>query len=249
MWRLALVLLMLGFDVPAASSAGIPTVVAVYPSGLTVPENLLRISIRFAAAPTQPVLRKIALKNPDGSIVDAAFLEQELWSPDGTVLTVLLDPGRVKTGLVVHDLLGRALTAGRPVELLLDDQVIKSWQVREEKRTAPNPKEWHIAPPQAGTSAPLRVLLEAPIDAMAVNLIAVAAPDGSRVTGRATLGAGESTWMFSPDQAWADGSYKLMIHPRLEDACGNEVGEPFEQSAQVAVAKVRYSIEVPFQIE
>ena len=55
--------------------------------------------------------------------------------------------------------------------------------------------------------------------------------------------------MFSPGQAWAGGSYKLMIHPRLEDACGNEVGEPFEQPAQVAVAKVRYSIEVPFQIE
>ena len=88
-----------------------------------------------------------------------------------------------------------------------------------------------------------------PIDAVAVNLIAVAGGDGSRVAGRATLQAGETTWMFSPDRAWAGGSYKLMIHPRLEDACGNEVGDPFERGAQASVVPIRHTIELPFRIQ
>lgn len=249
MWRVVLVLLMLAFDMPAASSADIPPVIAVYPSGVTVPENLLRFSIRFAAPPAQPVLRQIALKNADGSIIDSPFLEQELWSPDGTLLTVLLHPGRVKTGLIAHDLLGRALVAGRPVQLLLGGHVIKSWQVGDEKSTAPDPTEWHVTPPKAGTSEPLRVLLEAPIDALAVNLIAVAGPDGIRVSGRATLDVGESTWLFVPDKHWAGGSYKLAIHPRLEDSSGNEVGEAFEQPSQPLAPEVRHSIEIPLSIE
>jgi hypothetical protein len=249
MWQVALILLMLAFDMPAASSADTPPIVAVYPSGDTIPENLLRISMRFAAASARPVLREIALKNVGGSIVDSAFLEQELWAPDGMVLTALLDPGRVKTGLIVHDLLGRALVAGRAVELLLDGVVIKSWRVGDEKRTAPDPNRWSVTAPRAGTSEPLRVLFESPIDALAVNLIAVAAEDGSRIVGSASLEGGELSWIFSPDQDWAGGSYKLMIHPRLEDPCGNEVGEPFEQSIPSLTANVRRSIEVPFLIK
>lgn len=246
---LALSVAMLVRDMPAARAADVPKVVAVYPSGPSVAENLLRFSIRFAAAPDRPVLQDIALENATGAAIDDAFLEQELWSPDRRVLTVLLHPGRVKTGLIAHDTLGRALVAGMTVRLLLKGEAIKSWDVEGEKRAAPNPKLWQVEAPQAGTTASLRILLEAPIEAQAANLIAVAAADGVRVPGSARLLTGETAWMFAPHEAWQAGAYRVMIHPRLEDAYGNEVTEAFEHPVQPLVKTVRHTIEIPFSIQ
>jgi hypothetical protein len=76
-----------------------PRVVLVQPSGPEVPANLLRISIRFATQVEGPVLSRIILSHTDGRQIQEPFLEQELWSPDGTVLTVIMHPGRVKSGL------------------------------------------------------------------------------------------------------------------------------------------------------
>jgi hypothetical protein len=240
--------LLLVFAVPTAVSADFPPVIAVYPPGPTVPENLLRISIRFARPLDQPVLEEIALRNVGGSIIDTAFLEQELWSPDGTVLTLLLHPGRVKTGLLAHELLGRALVEGGAVELLTGGRAIKSWNVGSEKRVPPDPAKWNALAPTADTLTPLRVVLEAPIDALAANMIAVATPDGPRVAGRATLAVSESVWNFVPDKAWASVSYKVRVHPRLEDVAGNEVGQPFEGPVQQVPPEAQRGAELRFSI-
>src|SRR5262249_33729143 len=101
------------------AAAGTPRVVAVSPSGLAVPENLLRISIRFDAAPEGQVLRRLSLASEDGRPLHEPFLDQELWSPDGRVLTVLLHPGRVKTGLIAHEQLGAILAEGEAGNLKL----------------------------------------------------------------------------------------------------------------------------------
>src|SRR5262245_34918027 len=84
----------------AVVATGTPRVVTVSPSGPCVPENLLRISIRFDTAPEGEVLRRLSLANQEGRSLRAPFLDQELWSPDGRVLTVLLHPARVKSGLL-----------------------------------------------------------------------------------------------------------------------------------------------------
>ena len=106
-----------------------PRVVLVQPSGPEVPANLLRISIRFAAQVEGPLLPRLSLLRADGSQVEAPFLEQELWSPSGRILTVLLHPGRVKTGLKAHDEKGPILSAGDDVALALDGVPIKRWRV------------------------------------------------------------------------------------------------------------------------
>src|SRR5262245_28891678 len=74
-----------------------PRVVLVQPSGPEVPANLLRFSIRFAAQVEGPLLPRLSLLRADGRQVQEPFLDQELWSPSGKILTVLLHPGRVKT--------------------------------------------------------------------------------------------------------------------------------------------------------
>src|SRR6266550_561528 len=80
----------------ARAEQPIPRVVLVQPSGPKVPANLLRISIRFEAQLEGPMLPRLALFRTDGRQIQEPFLEQELWSPDGKILTVLMHPGRVK---------------------------------------------------------------------------------------------------------------------------------------------------------
>src|SRR5262249_5775231 len=106
-----------------------PRVVLVQPSGPEVAANLLRISISFSAQVEGPLLPRLALLHADGTRVQEPFLEQELWSPSGKILTVLMHPGRVKTGLNARERMGPILSAGDQVALALDGVPIKRWRV------------------------------------------------------------------------------------------------------------------------
>ena len=231
----------------ASGHAAAQAVVAVRPSGASVPENLLRLSIVFAEQPTQPVIARLQLLRDDGTIVDGPFDQQELWSPDGLTLTVLLQPGRVKAGLVAHNTLGRALVAGEHVRLTLKGQEIASWNVTNGNSTPPAPSRWKINLPQAGTRATLYVMLGKPIDAMGRNLVAIAGPDGRRVPGKVTLSRGETRWSLVPSTPWLPGAYAVVFNAELEDSSGNRVGQPFEHST-TSTAKVSNDTSIPFRI-
>src|SRR4029453_18144870 len=102
-----------------------PRVVLVQPSGPEVPANLLRLSIVFATQVEGPLLPRLSLLRADGRRIQAPFLEQELWSPSGKILTVMMHPGRVKTGLKPHDEEGPILSVGDDVALALDGVPVK----------------------------------------------------------------------------------------------------------------------------
>ena len=51
---------------------------------------------------------------------------------------------------------------------------------------------------------------------------------GAKMAGAVTVGGGERVVTFAPAGPWAAGTYNLMIDRRLEDVCGNRVGEAFE---------------------
>src|SRR5215471_12789162 len=126
-------------------------VALVQPSGSEVPANLLRFSIRFEARVEGPVLRNLALTRVDGTRIEEPFLDQELWSPDGTVLTVLLHPGRVKSGLVAHDERGPILSPGEDVTLALDGRPIKQWHVGPAVAVGPAISAWQISAVRVGS--------------------------------------------------------------------------------------------------
>ena len=134
-----------------ASYAGPLQTVRVQPSGAEVPANLLRMSIEFAQPAEGAVLPRIALLRPDDTPLPEPFLQQELWSPDGTILTILLHPGRVKTGLIAHEELGPILKAGDEVTVALDGRPIKRWRVGQEDLTGPVPSAWELSPVRAGS--------------------------------------------------------------------------------------------------
>lgn len=198
------------------------------PTSATVPANMLRLSIVFDEPPAGPVLPRLALRDTDGRVIDQPFLEQELWSPDGRILTVLMHPGRVKTGLVASERLGRALVEGETVTLTLDGRPLRTWRVTAADSSPPEPARWRLTTIPTGPGGAIEVRLDGQVDAFDAELIAVRAPDGRRVEGRAELAEGETVWRFAPAAAWRPGRYTLVAAPTLEDPSGNRPGSAFE---------------------
>lgn len=116
-----------------------PSVVAVYPSGRVLPERVLRLSIIFAAAPGAPGVDAIKLRLSNGAEVEGALLSDRLWSSDRRTLTLLFDPGRVKSGLIAHDVYGGPLSAGQNVALVVGGRRAHEWRVESGGCVPPNP--------------------------------------------------------------------------------------------------------------
>jgi hypothetical protein len=207
-----------------------PRVVQVHPSGPEVPGNLLRVSIRFAAAVEGPVLPRLSLRRADGAPIDAPFLEQELWSPDGKVLTVMLHPGRVKSGLNARDAMGPVLSAGDHMALALAGRPIKEWSIGAPDETGPVVSSWKLSDIRVGSRQALVVRLDAPIDGQDADYLAIADPQDHRVPGHARLTHGETVWTFTPNAPWRAGPYRLVARGTLEDSAGNRPGSHFETS-------------------
>jgi hypothetical protein len=207
-----------------------PRVDLVQPSGSEVPANLLRISIRFAAQVEGALLPRLTLLRADGSQVQEPFLEQELWSPSGKILTVMMHPGRVKTGLNAHDEKGPILSVGDDVALALDGVPIKRWRVGPSDEIGPMVSNWKVSAVRVESKQPLVVALDGPIDGQDADYLAIADVRDRRVAGRTKLTNGESTWTFTPSAPWRPGAYKLVVRGTLEDPAGNRLGSHFETS-------------------
>jgi hypothetical protein len=203
----------------------------VYPSSVSVPANLLRVSIVFDT-PQAPDLPPARLTASDGREIEGAFYPQRLWSPDGRTLTLYLDPGRVKTGLELRETRGSILRTGIEVGLRLGSKVLKRWQVGPTWERPIEPRLGRIVPPSAGTRGAVGLEFAAPIDWQGRSLIAIAGPDGNRVPGVASLVDGERRWSFVPSTPWRSGNYVLRLHPDLEDSAGNRLSGSFESSGR-----------------
>lgn len=206
----------------------IPRVVWVRPSAGDVPANLLRISIEFTKPPRGAVLPRLALMDAGGGRVREPFLQQELWSPSGKILTVMMHPGRVKTGLIAREEWGPILIVGDVVTLTLDGSPIKQWRVGPTDSDGPSVSAWKLSPVRAGSKQPLVVTLDAAIDGRDVHHLAIADDHHRPVEGRAELTNGECTWKFTPKGPWHAGEYKLVARSTLEDPAGNRLGGHFE---------------------
>ena len=106
------------------SPASPPTteVVGIHPSGGTVPRNLLRCYVEFSAPMREAGATHVRLVDGEGALLVGALLatEYELWDTERRRLTVLLDPARIKRGLVPHREVGYPLREGAAVTLVVD---------------------------------------------------------------------------------------------------------------------------------
>jgi hypothetical protein len=225
---------------PVAAIAAATTATVVTPSGEAVPENLLRIELHLAQPLSTPLdMRHVAVLDSAGMPIDGAFLDLPLAGREGRSVTLLLHPGRIKTGVGPNLSLGPALRAGQTVLLRIDDpqlgQIVeKRWRVEPPLRQRIAPDRWTLAAVKRGSRQPLRVQFPTALDGDAAPMLALQGPDGQRLDGTAQLTSGEREWRFTPEQAWRPGKYLLRVHPQLEDPQGNRLCSAFEQAKQSA---------------
>lgn len=239
------------FDVPPApGSRRATTLLAIHPAVDTVPENLLRFYLEFSA-PMRPgqALAQVRLLDDRGVEVAGAFLDtsEELWDPGGRRLTLLFDPGRVKRGIRTNLESGRPLVAGRRYVLRVDagwrDAAGRPLRAGADKRmvaiaadhVGPDPARWTLALPAAGSTQPLRIGFDEPLDhALASRLLAVLDLHGRPVSGEAAVDTPARAWRFVPARPWAAGRYRIQVSPELEDLAGNRPGRAFDTDLEGA---------------
>jgi hypothetical protein len=243
-WWLAAGAIALATLAPTSAAQRATRVVDVFPTGDRVPENLLKIYVEFSAPmPEGEALARIQLLDERGRAIDGAFLrlDAELWDPSRRRLTLLLDPGRVKRGLRANLEAGAPLREGHAVTLEIDPAwrddagrplaagVRKRWQVRAADRASPDPRQWRLDTPAAGTRRPLLVHFGEPLDrALLARFLTLEDAQGRPVPGEVIVGPGEMSWQFTPVSPWQDADYHLAVDPRLEDLAANRLSAPFD---------------------
>ena len=231
------------FEIPEQDRTPTTSVERIYPSADELPENLLKFYVHFSAPMSRGyVYERVRLLDENGARVELPFLEidEELWDANYQRLTLLFDPGRIKSGLVPNQEVGTALEAGRAYTLQID----AGWPDAEGKRLKrsfekrfkvvagdadpPDPKTWKVSVP-AGGSEPVALDFPEPLDqALLSRVISVTTALGEAVPGQVEISRGETRWSFTPDSPWEPGRYRIEAMTILEDLAGNSLNRPFE---------------------
>jgi hypothetical protein len=227
-------------DRPATSE-----VLDIRPTATEVPRNLLRFYILFSAPMSEGCAAgHVRLVDDAGETMLGALLptEHELWDGSRRRLTVLLDPARIKRGLVTHRQTGYPLQSGRSFRLVVDDgfrdalgiplraQAERRYEVGDEERRRVDPDGWVLTDLRASTMQPLHVAFDRSLDhGLLARCLRVVGPDGGPVDGTPEIGPQERSWQLVPRQPWAPASHQLVVDPILEDLAGNSVSRVFDR--------------------
>ncbi len=224
---------------PATPTSPTTRVVEIRPTAPVVPENLLRVSVTFSAPMDEgSAAGHVHLEDADGRGIPHGLLAMppELWDRSRRRLTLLLEPGRIKRGLVPNTELGAPLAHSPGVTVVVDvelrdatgtrliDGARRSYRVGPAVRTRVDPGQWLVAWPTAGSQEPLVVDFDRTLDhTLALRCLRVTGSGGRPVSGHAVVGPGETRWSFTPGEPWAGGPWELHVDPALEDLAGNSV--------------------------
>jgi hypothetical protein len=232
------------FRLPARESKPTTVVSRVYPSAAILPENLLKFYLHFSAPMSRGhIYEHIHLRDAAGNDIELPFLEidEELWDPTMTRLTLFIDPGRIKREINPLEAIGPALEEGKRFTFVIDrawkdgagnplrETFQKPFTVGPADRVPPDPADWIIAPPKTATLDPLSMTFPEPMDhALAERMIRVLDESGALLEGKSAMENQERRWTFIPIRPWRPGSYELSVQTTIEDLAGNNIGKPFE---------------------
>lgn len=252
------------FDGPSRSTTPSTRIDRVYPSADVLPSNLLRFFVYFSAPMTQGEAgHRMHLLDAKGQEIMGTFLPgEELWDPGFQRLTMTLDPGRIKRGLTSNRALGPPITEGLRYTLVIDKEwpdarnvplvegFRKPFRGASALRTAPDPKQWAIIPPQAGTAGPLRVTFPTPMNYVLLQRMLQVVRESVAVEGTISVEHQETAWTFTPRRPWAIGNYAVMVDTGIEDLAGNHIGQPFDIEVfdRVTEHLEKATISLPFTV-
>ena len=222
--------------------------VAVYPSADTLPENLLKLYFQFSAPMREgEALQHISLTDSDGDTLTGTFLDlkPELWNKERTVLTVWLDPGRIKRDLVPNQELGNPLIKGKEYiltvsnhwkdiqNLPMKESHSRKFVVTTRDSKSPLLQDWKIDAPTKGTVEPLRIIMNEPLDYFLLQeTLSIFNEKGIKIAGNFKIVNKETSLEFIPASPWQAGLYRLQVATYLEDLAGNNLQRPFDRDVR-----------------
>jgi hypothetical protein len=231
--------------VPTLTAADKPALLAIYPSDNSLPDNLLKIYLHFSRPMREGQSEKyVALVRNNTDTLSDVFLnlQPELWNADRTLLTLWLDPGRIKRDLQPNKRLGAPLQTGGHYQLVVDaawpDEqgaqlgkiTTKSFVSVQRDSLSPDPMRWSIVAPKAGSNEPLNVAFGESLDySLLTETLHIVGENGKPVAGTWEIGKQEKQSQFKPSIPWQTGQYTLQIESRLEDLAGNNLNRPFDR--------------------
>ncbi|WP_339704667.1 Ig-like domain-containing protein [uncultured Kriegella sp.] len=228
----------------------VPEILDIYPNTDTVPENLLKMYFRFSQ-PMQEVghvLDFIKVVDETEGAVKEIFLEMEseLWNKRHDLLTLWLDPGRIKTDLIPNRERGMPILKGHHYTIHIDSNwrsaeglplkhpYKKTLIVTQRDTKKPAIKNWTIDLPNADSRQPLSLLFSEPMDAvLSSEAIVIYDGSGNRLPGDLEVVKGEKKILFTPKNNWKTESYKIIVEAILEDLAGNNLNRLFDENISV----------------
>ena len=209
--------------------------VLISPQARVLPANTLRFYLHFPRSGEAHFDRdQLWLLNEEEQAVRDPFLvlPQELWSVDGRRLTVLMEPGRIKRGLGADPSHEPALVAGRTYSLVvtaLGQTARHTFRVSDPVLEAVDETRWRLVSPAAGSLDPVVVHFDRVMDAaLCEDEIAVLTPSGEVAATRVSLAPDGTAALLIPSHPWRAGEHRLVASERLEDVCGNRLGEALD---------------------
>jgi hypothetical protein len=233
------------FSLPKAPSGPPTEVQHIFPSSDHLPENLLRFYVSFSNSMQRGRTEaEIALLGPDGHPAPDVLYRApvELWDRNMRILTILLDPGRLKRWVGPNRELGPPLRAGQEYTLAIRSGMLdidgrrlprtfyKPFRVTEAAREHITVEQWKVVPPATQSREPLILLFPRPLDwSLLARAITVASTERPSTDGQIVIDQEERRWSFTPTSPWAAGEYEIRAASSLEDVCGNTIVAAFDR--------------------
>jgi hypothetical protein len=209
--------------------------IRIFPQAKVLPANTLRFYIHFPRPGEAHFDRdQLWLLDEYEQVVPDPFLilSQELWSVDGRRLTVLMEPGRIKRGLGAGPSHEPALVVGRTYSLVvtaLGQTARHTFRVSDPVLEAIDETSWRLVSPAVGSRDPAVVHFDRVMDAvLCEDEIAVLTAAGEVVRTRVSLVPEGTAAQLIPSHPWKAGEHRLVVSERLEDVCGNRLGEALD---------------------
>lgn len=233
------------FTFTPTSKAEGPKYVTIYPQASRLPENFLKFYFEFDQKMAVGKFYDNLHLFKNGKEVDAAFvlLNPELWDPEGRILTVWLDPGRVKRDLGPNRHAGQVLNEGSEYQLVLDAEfqsatgqalskkAIKEFVVIGRDVIKPNISHWKITTPITGGSKAMLLATNEPMDHSIIYMLKIMDSTENQVPGQITF-VDDQNFRFIPKSSWKPGSYTLQINARIEDLASNNLNRLFDEDLE-----------------
>jgi hypothetical protein len=255
------------YIVPVERRESTTVITRVFPSASELPENLLKFYLHFSAPMSRGnIYEHIHLRDEYGKLVELPFLEidEELWNPEMTRLTLFIDPGRIKRGVRPLEEIGAVFQAGKKYTLIIDQEWrdaegyplkqghTKTFKAGPPRRAALDTTTWKIHPPSANSRRPLLLRFPTALDhALAQRMIQITDSDGHLVRGQTSLAEEERQCSFVPETRWTRGTYRIVVDTALEDLAGNNIGKPFEVDLFEGIERTlrKKSVSIDFEIK